>query len=68
MADAGRKDLAGRYKVNRTNKEYEASAEYMVFINLLSALKKREVTLLSVIKRFSSLRHKYLIVRYLIER
>lgn len=25
MADAGRKDLAGRYKVNRTNIEYEAN-------------------------------------------
>lgn len=25
MADAGRKGLAGRYKVNRTNIEYEAN-------------------------------------------
>ncbi len=25
MADAGRKDLAGRYKVNRTNIEYAAN-------------------------------------------
>lgn len=62
------KQFADYCKQINANKEYEASAEYMVFINLLSALKKREVTLLSVIKRFSSLRHKYLIVRYLIER